>query len=192
MREKIEASVRDSILQKERVLTDGQGVTFIETVSKTIIECIRRGGKLLICGNGGSAADSQHFAAELVGRFMIDRRALPAIALTTDTSILTAVGNDYGYDDVFVRQIDAICNPGDVVVGISTSGNSVNVVKAVARAKEMGAVTVCLLGNKGGYLKSAAKFAYVVNSTESARIQEVHIMIEHIICQIVESELFKK
>ena len=192
MRERIEASIRESILQKERLLKDEGGVSFIETVSKAIIGSIQKGGKLLICGNGGSAADSQHFAAELVGRFMIDRKALPAIALTTDTSILTAVGNDYGYDDVFVRQIDALCNSGDVVIGISTSGNSTNVVKAISKANEVGAVTVGLLGNQGGKLKEMTKYAYVVNSNESARIQEVHIMIEHIICQMVELEIFKK
>lgn len=192
MREKIEASIRESILQKELLLKGEDGVAFIETVSKEVVECIKKGGKLLICGNGGSAADSQHFAAELVGRFMIDRKALPAIALTTDTSILTAVGNDYGYDDVFTRQIDALCNPGDLVVGISTSGNSTNVVKAINRANEIGAITVGLLGHQGGKMKDITKYSYVVNSKDSARIQEVHIMIEHIICQMVELEIFKK
>lgn len=164
-----------------------------ETLSDKILEAANRistslgnGGKLLLMGNGGSAADAQHIAAELIGRFKKERRALPALALTVDSSCLTALGNDYGFDTVFSRQIEALVRKGDVVIGISTSGNSENVVRGLKLANEMGAETIGLLGNTGGRIKDVAGLAIVVPSNDTARIQEAHITIGHIICEIVE------
>ncbi len=142
--------------------------------------------KILACGNGGSAADAQHFAAEIVGRFEKERMPLPAIALTTDTSILTAVGNDYGFDTVFARQVQGLSTEGDVLLGISTSGNSPNVIQAVEVAKECGVKTVCLLGNEGGKLASACDIPIVVKHPVTARIQEVHIFILHFLATVVD------
>ncbi len=151
-----------------------------------ITEALKKGNKLLLCGNGGSAADSQHLAAEFVGRFKKERKGLPAIALTTDTSILTALANDYGYDSVFSRQVESLGKEGDILIVISTSGNSVNLIKAVGEAKNRGLKTVGFLGSDGGKLKDLVDLALVVPSGETARIQEVHILISHIICQQVE------
>ena len=150
---------------------------------------IMKGNKIFFMGNGGSAADAQHLAAEFVGRFEKERPGLPAIALTTDTSILTAVGNDYGFGQVFSRQIAALARPGDVVVGISTSGNSVNVVQAIAEAKEVGAVTVGLTGESGGQLAELCDLCIKVPSHSTARIQEAHILIGHIVCALVDEEV---
>ena len=150
---------------------------------------IMKGNKIFFMGNGGSAADAQHLAAEFVGRFEKERIGLPAIALTTDTSILTAVGNDYGFGQVFSRQIAALARPGDVVVGISTSGNSVNVVQAIAEAKEVGAVTVGLTGESGGQLAELCDLCIKVPSHSTARIQEAHILIGHIVCALVDEEV---
>jgi D-sedoheptulose 7-phosphate isomerase len=151
------------------------------------------GRKLLIFGNGGSAADSQHIAAELVGRYQKERRALPAIALTTDTSILTSVGNDYGYEHVFERQIEALAVPGDVVLGISTSGNSPNVERALARAREMGGlVTAAFLGRDGGRIKDLVQHAVIVPAQATSRIQECHITFGHILCELVEARLMSE
>jgi len=145
----------------------------------TLLQCLLDGCKIMICGNGGSASDAQHFAAEIVGRFERERRAYPAVALSTDTSILTAVGNDYGYDEVFARQVDGLGRPGDVLLGISTSGQSENVIRAVKRAKSLGLKTVGLLGKDGGALKRTVDQPIVVDSPTTARIQEVHIFILH-------------
>lgn len=150
---------------------------------------LNNGGKLLLMGNGGSAADAQHIAAELVGRFKMERKAIPAIALTTDSSILTCLANDYGFESVFARQVEALALKGDVVMGISTSGNSENLIRAFKKADEIGAVTIGLLGNDGGKMKDRVHAAIVVPSTDTARIQEVHITIGHIICEIIEQEL---
>ena len=147
---------------------------------------ITKGNKIFFMGNGGSASDAQHLAAEFVGRFEKERIGLPAIALTTDTSILTAVGNDYGFGQVFSRQIAALARSGDVVVGISTSGNSVNVVQAIAAAKEIGAVTVGLTGESGGQLDEVCDLCIKVPSRSTARIQEAHILIGHIVCALVD------
>jgi D-sedoheptulose 7-phosphate isomerase len=143
----------------------------------------------MICGNGGSASDAQHFAAEIVGRFERERRAYPAVALSTDTSILTAVGNDYGYDAVFARQVDGLGRPGDVLIGISTSGNSENVVRAVKRAQSLDMTTVGLLGKDGGTLKPLVDQAIVVGSTTTARIQETHIFVLHYWAWLIENGL---
>lgn len=160
-----------------------------ETVS-LLAERFRAGNKLLVMGNGGSAADAQHLAAEIVGRFRMERRGLPAIALTTDSSILTAVGNDYGYDAVFSRQIEALASPGDVVIGISTSGTSRNVAAALTLARSRGCRTVGLLGRDGGTISGLVDLPLVVPSCETPRIQEGHITIIHILCDLLEQELF--
>jgi len=158
----------------------------LEGVATLIIDCLAKGNKLLVMGNGGSAADAQHLAAELVGRFVIERRALPAIALTTDSSILTAVGNDYGFDEIFQRQIQALAQPGDVVLGISTSGNSTNVLKALVTAGERGCVSVGLLGCDGGKIAPGVDLALTVPSTITAHVQEVHIVMIHLFCLLVD------
>jgi D-sedoheptulose 7-phosphate isomerase len=151
----------------------------LEHAGVGMLQCLLDGGKLLICGNGGSASDAQHFAAEIVGRFEKERRAFPAVALSTDTSILTAVGNDYGYDEVFARQVDGLGRPGDLLIGISTSGHSQNVVRAVRRAQAISMPTIGLLGKDGGALKSLVDQAIVVGHASTARIQEAHIFILH-------------
>lgn len=160
----------------------------ISEVANELRACLARGGKILLCGNGGSAADSQHIAAEIVGRFKKERRGLPAIALTTDTSIITSVGNDYGYDFIFSRQVEALANPQDVVIGISTSGNSKNVVKAIEQAKEMGVTTVGLLGGSGGKLAELCTYSLTMPSNDTPRIQEAHILIGHSLCEMLEAE----
>ena len=149
---------------------------------------MQRGGKILIMGNGGSAADSQHIAAEIVGRYKRDRRGLPAIALTTDTSILTSVANDYGYEHIFTRQIEALCRPEDAVIGITTSGNSQNVVNAIIEANAIGASTIGLTGGTGGKLVDLCKFNLVVPSSDTPRIQEMHIFIGHSLCDMLEAD----
>ncbi len=170
--------------------------TVADTLSGDILEaanriksCLDKGGKLILMGNGGSAADCQHIAAELVGRFKKERRAMPAIALTVDTSLLTALGNDYGFDTIFERQLEALARENDAVVGISTSGNSENVVRALKKANALGAETIGLVGNNGGKIKEIANLSIVVPSNDTARIQEVHITIGHIICELIEEDL---
>ena len=148
-----------------------------------------KGHRIFLCGNGGSAADAQHIAAELIGRFVNDRRALPAIALTTDTSALTAIGNDYGYDEVFSRQVEGLCREGDVLIAISTSGNSGNVLKAIDTAHRAGASVIGLSGKSGGALDAKCDVSLVVPSDVTARIQEMHIVIGHLICALVEEHL---
>jgi len=162
----------------------------IAEVAALLIDAFRRGGKLLVMGNGGSAADAQHLAAEIVGRFRMERKALPAIALSTDTSILTAVGNDYGFESVFRRQVEALAGEGDVVVGISTSGSSPNVLEALRRAREMGCRTVGLLGRDGGAIRGVTDLDLTVPGSDTPRIQEAHITIIHILCELVEQGLF--
>jgi D-sedoheptulose 7-phosphate isomerase len=162
----------------------------IAEMAGLISAALANGSKLLVMGNGGSAADSQHFVAEIVGRFKMERRALPAIALSTDTSILTAVGNDYGFESIFSRQVEALAAPGDVVVGLSTSGNSPNVLKALNEARQRGCRTIGLLGKDGGSIRTACDLALVVPSTDTPRIQEGHITIIHIVCDLVEKALF--
>ena len=151
--------------------------------------CLRGGGKLLLFGNGGSAADAQHLAAEFVGRFRIERQALAAIALTTDSSILTAVGNDYGFDQIFARQVQALGRPGDVAIGISTSGNSPNVTSAITQAAKQELKTIGLAGKDGGSLAKCVDISITVASSNVAMIQECHITIGHILCELVENEL---
>jgi D-sedoheptulose 7-phosphate isomerase len=154
-----------------------------------IASCLRTGGKVLFFGNGGSAADAQHLAAEFVGRFVRERAGLPAIALTTDSSILTAVGNDYGFDQIFARQIQAIARPGDVAVAISTSGNSANVLEGVRAARKANAKTIGLSGRDGGALAKEADLAITIASSNTARIQECHIAIGHLFCELTDEGL---
>lgn len=160
----------------------------ISEVAIAMQTTIKNGGKILIMGNGGSAADSQHIAAEIVGRFKKERKGMAAIALTTDTSILTSVGNDYGYDYIFARQIEALCRSEDLVIGITTSGNSANVVLAMEAAKKVGATTVGLIGGTGGKLLGLCDFNLIMPSNVTARIQEAHIFVGHSLCEILESD----
>lgn len=158
----------------------------IESASHTIINALRNGGKLLLMGNGGSAADAQHLAAELIGRFQVERQAIPAIALSTDTSILTCLSNDYDYSIVFSRQLEALCQPNDVVLGISTSGNSKNILKGIETAKQKNAFTIGFSGHNGGKLASLVDLSINIPSPITARIQEAHIFIGHTICELIE------
>jgi D-sedoheptulose 7-phosphate isomerase len=167
-----------------RSLLDQQ--TLFEHIAARITRAVLGGNKVLWCGNGGSAADSQHLAAELMGRFRRERRGLPSIALTTDTSILTAIGNDYGYERVFQRQVEALCTPQDVLVGISTSGNSTNVCAAMETAKSIGAYTVALTGETGGGMAQIADATLRIASRDTARIQEGHILCGHMLCDWIE------
>lgn len=161
----------------------------INAAANTILSALMAGKKILICGNGGSASDAQHFAAEIVGRFTRERKAWPAIALTTDTSILTAVANDYGYDTIFARQVEGLGQPDDVLIGVSTSGNSPNVIKAIEQAQKTDMATVALTGNNGGIMSEAADTAVIVPTDITARIQEAHIFILHLWADIAESAL---
>ncbi len=161
----------------------------IIAITELFIDSLRKGGKVMFFGNGGSASDSQHFAAELVGRFKKDRNALPAIALTTNSSILTSLANDYGYEVVFAKQVEALGQKNDLVVGISTSGKAKNVVAGIKQAKKMGLKTVVLTGGDGGELAKLADVTLMVPSSVTARIQEAHITIGHVICELVEDEL---
>jgi len=159
----------------------------LQLAGERLVHTIQTGGCAFICGNGGSAADAQHFAAELTGRFERERRAWPSVALTTDTSALTAIGNDYGFDHVFSRQLEALGRPGDLLIAISTSGNSRNVLQAVAHAKGNGIATIGLLGRDGGQLARAVDHALVIPSQRTARIQEMHILILHIWCEMLDA-----
>ncbi|PKO93096.1 MAG: phosphoheptose isomerase [Betaproteobacteria bacterium HGW-Betaproteobacteria-1] len=160
----------------------------IAAVADEMRACIARGGKILLMGNGGSAADSQHIAAEIVGRYKKERKGLPAIALTTDTSILTSVGNDYGYEYIFSRQVEALCSPQDLVIGLTTSGNSPNVVRAIETAKQIGAVTVGMTGGSGGKLAALCDYNLIMPSSDTPRIQEAHIFIGHSLCDLLEAD----
>jgi len=186
----VKERVRDSIELKKAILEDEALVQTIADVSQVCLDAYKRGNKLLFAGNGGSAADSQHIAAEFVSRFEIDRPGLPAMALTTDTSILTAIGNDYGYENLFARQVQANAVEGDVFVGISTSGNSPNILAAFAAAKEKGVITVGLAGS-GGKIQNVCDHCISVPSDSTPTIQESHIMIGHMICAYVEVSYFR-
>jgi D-sedoheptulose 7-phosphate isomerase len=179
-------ALEESIETKKRVIE--KCLPVLESIAEALINALKNGNKILLFGNGGSAADSQHIAAEFVGRFQRERKALPAIALTTDTSILTAIGNDYSFDNVFSRQIEAIGEKGDVAIGLSTSGNSRNVLQALKTAKTLEMVTVGLTGNDGGELKNYVDFCLHAPSQQTPHIQEVHITVAHALCDIVERE----
>lgn len=190
MIEYITKQISDSVEVKTKILQDGDLLKQIEAVANKTIEAYKNNKKTLIAGNGGSAADAQHIAGEFVSRFYFDRPGLASIALTTDTSILTAIGNDYGYERVFARQVEANGSEGDVFIGISTSGNSKNIVEAITAAKERGIFTVGFTGAKGGIMKEMCDICICVPSNETPRIQESHIVIGHILCAIVEKEIF--
>ncbi|MDP8234501.1 MAG: SIS domain-containing protein [Candidatus Saelkia tenebricola] len=188
MKEVINNYFQNSINVKKDFLK--QHIDKIEQAAEKLISIFQSGGKMLVFGNGGSAADSQHIAAELVGRFRKERRALPVLALTTNTSILTAVANDYAYEDVFLKQIEAFLKPGDCVMAISTSGNSANVIKAVEFTKAMGGFVISLTGCEGGRIVSISDISFVVASDEVSIIQEVHITLAHLLCLLVEESLY--
>lgn len=192
MTDYIKEQLTASIEVKQKILNNDELLKKIEQLSLLTIERYKQGKKVLTAGNGGSAADAQHIAAELVSRFYFDRPGLPALALTTDTSILTAVGNDYGYHYTFARQIEANANEEDIFLGISTSGNSENILHAVETARKKNVTTVALTGEGGGKLKDKVDFLLNVPSQSTPRIQESHIAIGHILCAIVEKELFEK
>lgn len=184
-------AVQDSIAVKRKMIEDPGLISTVQAVADECIAAYRRGNRVLLAGNGGSAADAQHIAAEFVGRYAFDRPGLPAMAFTTDTSMLTAIANDYGYDQVFRRQLEANGRNGDIFIGISTSGNSPNVVAALQQAREMGIVTVGLTGQDGGHMQSLCQYCLCVPSASTPRIQESHIMLAHILCGLVEEALFE-
>src|ERR1035438_5918663 len=183
-------SIEASIAVKERLLSNSEVIAAVSKVSQIVVRAVDEGNKLFLLGNGGSAADAQHIAAEFVGRFAFDRPALPALALSVNTSCVTAIGNDYGFDLVFSRQIEALGRPGDVAIGISTSGNSPNVLRALLVAKKMGMHTVGLTSCTGGKLKDVVDYCVRAPSNETPRIQECHILIGHVISELVEQTIF--
>jgi D-sedoheptulose 7-phosphate isomerase len=190
MKEEILQAFKDSSEVKARFIRNHADLLI--QVVKVLVAAFKGGHKVLLFGNGGSAADAQHLAAEFVNRFLIERPPLPAIALTTDTSILTSISNDYGYADTFAKQVKALGKEGDVAVGISTSGTAANVVKAIKVAKDMGMKTVGLTGGDGGDLAKIVDFALVVDSSATPRIQETHITIGHVLCEMVDRMLFQQ
>jgi D-sedoheptulose 7-phosphate isomerase len=190
MIQKIKDIIQASIDTKQQVLADAVLLERIQQVTDVIIGAFKNGNKVLFCGNGGSAADAQHLAAEFSGRFYTDRNPLPSEALHCNTSYITAVANDYGYDVVYSRMVKGMGKKGDVLIGLSTSGNSVNIVNALTQAKEIGMITACFTGKTGGKMKAECDYLINVPSTDTPRIQESHIMIGHIICQLVEEKLF--
>jgi D-sedoheptulose 7-phosphate isomerase len=189
MQDKIKTIINDSVSVFQKLLEQKQ-LDLLNSVAEKIIEAYKAGKKVIVFGNGGSAADAQHLAAELICRFEKDRMALPAIALTANTSNLTAIGNDYGYDDIFSRQIEAWAVPGDIVIGISTSGNSANVLKGIRIARSRKATTIGFTGSRSSMLKDQVDICFSAPSTVTARIQECHVLAIHIICALVEEELF--
>ena len=187
---KIENIIAESIAVKSKILKDDNLINILKETVSVIVSAFKNGNKVLFCGNGGSAADAQHLAAEFSGRFYTDRDALPAEALHCNTSYITAVANDYSYDVIYSRIIKGIGKKGDVLVGLSTSGNSKNIINAFEVAKEKGIITVALTGETGGKMKPIADYLLNVPSTDTPRIQESHILLGHIICQLVEEEYF--
>jgi len=181
----VEQIIREHISVIKKMI-DTDFVTAVEQFIEACITTLRNGGTIYFCGNGGSAADAQHWTAELVGRFLSERKALPAVAMTTDTSIITAVGNDYGFENIFARQVVALAKNTDLVVGISTSGTSKNVVKALQIAKEIGALSVGMTGSTGGDLVSVCDICIRIPSNDTARIQEGHALVGHILCKVID------
>lgn len=187
MQNEIMNRIQASIAVKEHILNNSDLISSIQEVCDTIIACIRNGGTVYLAGNGGSASDAQHIAAELVGRFYKERKGLPAEALSTNTSILTAIGNDYGYDAIFARQIEARGKKGDVFIGFSTSGNSPNIIKAIEECKKAGIIVIGMTGVSGGIMNELCDICLKMPSKDTPRIQESHIMIGHILCEFVEA-----
>lgn len=190
MKKSIKKIIKSSIAVKTAIVNDEQMVSLIESAVEVITNAFKNNKKVFFCGNGGSAADAQHLAAEFSGRFYIDRKPLPAEALHCNSSYLTAVANDYSYDLIYARLVEGFANEGDILVGLSTSGNSSNVVKAFEKAREKKVLTIGFTGDTGGKIKELSDFLFNVPSTDTPRIQESHIMIGHIICELVEARLF--
>lgn len=188
MENEIVSILSESIAIKDKLK---EQAPLIEKVSKEIINAYKNNGKVLLFGNGGSAADAQHIAAEFVGKFYKNRESLPALAFHTNTSVVTATANDFGYDTIFERQVSSFVKEGDIVIGLSTSGNSVNVVKGLERANELGGITVGFTGSKENEIEKIADYCIKVPSNDTPRVQEGHITVGHIICYLVEKELFK-
>ncbi len=184
----IEIQLQDSIDTKKALLSTNLKV--IRNIAEVIVNAFKNNRRLYLIGNGGSAADAQHIAGELIGRFKMNRRPLPAVALTTDTSVMTALANDFGYDTCFARQVEALVNPGDIVLAFSTSGNSKGILNAVQIARDRGAIAIGFTGKEGGILKDAVDICLQIPSTNTPRIQECHITVGHILCSIIEKELF--
>lgn len=182
--------IKASITVKEQLIQQGQIAPLLEEVVQVITDTFQKGGAVYFCGNGGSAADAQHLAAEFSGRFYKDRKALPSEALHCNTSYLTAVANDYSYDVIYSRLIEGIAKPGDVLIGLSTSGNSGNILRAFETANQMGVITIGMTGAGGGKMKAISKYLIEVPSNTTPRIQESHILLGHIICELVEKNIF--
>jgi D-sedoheptulose 7-phosphate isomerase len=186
--QQVRLRIEESIAVKQQLLADSALLLALVQTAQAMVTALKNGGRILFFGNGGSAADAQHLAAEFVGRYLIERRPLPAIALTVNTSALTAIGNDYGYETVFARQIVALGAPGDIAVGITTSGKSPNVLAGLKAAKQAGLVTVALTGQAGKAIRSVADHCLAVPSQQTPRIQEAHILLGHIVCELVEDQ----
>ncbi|WP_457744687.1 D-sedoheptulose 7-phosphate isomerase [Sulfurimonas sp.] len=190
MKKYIKEEIKKSFETKQKIYNNDQLISDIEKVAKMCVTLYKGGKKTILAGNGGSAADAQHIAAELVGRYGFDRPSIPSLALTTDTSNLTAIGNDYGYEYIFSRQLEGMGQKGDIFIGISTSGNSLNIINAFESAKKKGIITVALTGRDGGKMAQLADISLIVPSNSTPRIQESHILIGHILCDIIEKEIF--
>ena len=189
----IKLEIQNKILDSsENIKKSIENIPEIIRIIESITKSLKKGNKIILFGNGGSAADAQHIAAELVGRFGYDRKSLPAISLTADTSVITSIGNDYSFEKIFSRQCESLVNKGDVVVGISTSGNSINVKNGLLVSKRKGAKTVGFLGHKGGHIKNIVDIPLIVNSNSTPRIQEVHRTSAHIICEMVEKNISRR
>lgn len=188
---RIKDIISDSISVKNKILTDDPFLFNLQKISEIVSECFKTGGKVLFCGNGGSAADAQHLSAEFSGRFYKDREPLFSESLSVNTSYLTAVANDYSYDEIYSRLVRAMGRPGDILFGISTSGNSSNIIKAIESANRIGMITIGMTGQSGGEMIGVCSEMIRVPSSDTPRIQESHIMIGHIICELVESDIFK-
>lgn len=189
MKNIIRERLQESIEVKQSLVTDEKTQASIMKLARSMVERLSDGGKIVLCGNGGSASDALHFAGEIVGRFQRERTPWPAIVLNADVATLTAIANDYGYDEVFARQTRAYLDPKDILIGISTSGNSENILRAVKAGKEIGGITAALLGRDGGKIAESADIPIIVHSQTTARVQESHIAIIHILCEMVENAL---
>lgn len=187
--ELIKKRIGDSIEVKQELLSNEKLLDTVSALADEIVCCIKNGGKLVICGNGGSASDALHFAGEIVGRFVKERKPWPAVVLNADVATMTAIANDYGYEDVFARQAEGHLKPEDIFIGISTSGNSENVYRAMLKAKDIGAKTACLVGKDGGKIGRESDYSIIVPCNVTARVQECHINIIHILCEISEAKL---
>ena len=190
MQESIINLINDSVRTFTNISKDQHQVVLIEDITNTILNAFKSDNKLLLCGNGGSAADAQHIAAELSGRFEIDRKPLNAEALHVNSSFLTAVANDYGYEEVYSRMVEAIGKNGDILLALSTSGNSKNVIRAIEKANSLGLITIGFSGKDGGAMQNLCKYNLIIPSDNTARIQEAHILVGHIICKLIEQKMF--